>query len=141
MVSETGDNPRIQTRPPTLVVYLLDSARFYAPGRSMTTMLGCRGVRHPRGMVKGGSRLEGILRVRANGLHGEIHLLRTTHPRRNAETGWRTWNQGYHWSACHASGAVDTIAANGGDGVQQEYPWYVCCSTGAVDTNTVLDGY
>ena len=29
------------------------------------------------GMMKGGSRLEGILCVRANGLHGRIRLLRT----------------------------------------------------------------
>ena len=41
-------------------------------------MLGCGEVRHPGGMVEGGSSLEGILRVRAIGLHGGASLLRIT---------------------------------------------------------------
>ena len=40
-------------------------------------MLGCGRVSHPGGMMTGGSRLEGILRVRVNGLHSGVCLLKT----------------------------------------------------------------
>ena len=39
-------------------------------------MLGCGVVRHPGGMVKGESRLEGFLRIKAKGLHDGVCLLR-----------------------------------------------------------------
>ena len=51
-------------------------------------MLGCGGRRgDPGSMVKGGSRLEGILRVRLNRPHDEKRLLRTAPSSKNCRDG------------------------------------------------------
>ena len=46
------------------------------PALPRMAMLGCGVVRHPGGMVKGESRLEGFLRIKAKGLHDGVCLLR-----------------------------------------------------------------